>query len=65
MATETRHSSKNEQRLMGVVVLTASGPPAESLTVRPEPVPQPGLEVAAGAAQAASFTVPDGAGSAA
>jgi NADPH2:quinone reductase len=27
---------------MDAVVLTASGPPAESLTYRPEPVPQPG-----------------------
>ena len=36
-------SHSEEQQLMDAVVIQASGPPAESLAVRSEPVPEPGL----------------------
>jgi NADPH2:quinone reductase len=42
MPTDTRHSHSNEQPQMDAVVIQASGPPAQSLAFRSEPVPQPG-----------------------
>ena len=36
-------SHREKQQLMDAVVIHASGPPAESLAVRSEPVPEPGL----------------------
>lgn len=42
MPTGTQHSDSNEQRQMDAVVIKASGPPAQSLAYRSEPVPEPG-----------------------
>jgi NADPH:quinone reductase len=42
MPTDTQHSHSNEQPQMDAVVIQASGPPAQSLAYRSEPVPQPG-----------------------
>jgi NADPH:quinone reductase-like Zn-dependent oxidoreductase len=42
MPTDTQHSHSNEQQQMDAVVIQASGPPAQSLAYRSEPVPQPG-----------------------
>jgi NADPH:quinone reductase-like Zn-dependent oxidoreductase len=42
MPTDTQHSHSNEQQQMDAVVIQASGPPAQSLAYRPEPVPEPG-----------------------
>jgi NADPH:quinone reductase-like Zn-dependent oxidoreductase len=41
MPTDTRHFRSNEQQ-MDAVVIQASGPPAQSLAYRSEPVPVPG-----------------------
>jgi len=41
MPTGTQHSSSNGKQ-MDAVVIQASGPPAQSLAYRPEPVPEPG-----------------------
>ncbi len=41
MPTDTQHSHNNEQQ-MDAVVIQASGPPAQSLAYRSEPVPEPG-----------------------
>jgi len=41
MPTSTQHSHSNEQQ-MDAVVIEASGPPAQSLAYRREPVPEPG-----------------------
>jgi NADPH:quinone reductase-like Zn-dependent oxidoreductase len=38
MPTGTQHS----QQQMDAIVIEASGPPAQSLAYRPEPVPEPG-----------------------
>lgn len=42
MPTGTQHSDSNEQQQMDAVVIKASGPPAQSLAYRSEPVPEPG-----------------------
>ena len=42
MSTVTQRAPANEQQQMDAVVIQASGPPAESLVVRSEPVPEPG-----------------------
>jgi NADPH2:quinone reductase len=42
MPTDTQHSRRPEQQHMDAVVLQASGPPAQSLAYRSEPVPKPG-----------------------
>src|SRR5262245_7583174 len=42
MPTDTQHSHSNEQQQMDAVVIQASGPPAQSLAYRSEPVPEPG-----------------------
>jgi NADPH:quinone reductase-like Zn-dependent oxidoreductase len=42
MPTGTQHSRSNEQQQMDAVVIQASGPPAQSLAYRSEPVPEPG-----------------------
>ena len=42
MPTDTQQSHSNEQQQMDAVVIQASGPPAQSLAVRSEPVPEPG-----------------------
>jgi NADPH:quinone reductase len=42
MPTDTQHSRSHEQQQMDAVVLRASGPPAQSLAYRSEPVPEPG-----------------------
>ena len=42
MPTGTQHSHSNEQQQMDAVVIQASGPPAQSLAYRSEPVPEPG-----------------------
>jgi NADPH2:quinone reductase len=42
MSTDTQQSHSNEQQQMGAVVIQASGPPAQSLAYRFEPVPEPG-----------------------
>lgn len=42
MPTDTQHSHTNEQQQMDAVVIQASGPPAQSLAYRSEPVPEPG-----------------------
>ena len=42
MPTDTQHSASREQQQMDAVVLQASGPPAQSLAYRREPVPEPG-----------------------
>ncbi|MCW2905550.1 MAG: hypothetical protein JWL68_339 [Actinomycetia bacterium] len=44
MPTDTQHSHSNEQQQMDAVVIQASGPPAQSLAYRSEPVPEPGPE---------------------
>ena len=41
MSTDTQQSHSNEQQ-MDAVVIQASGPPAQSLAYRFEPVPEPG-----------------------
>jgi hypothetical protein len=41
MPAGTQHSHSNEQQ-MDAVVIQASGPPAQSLAYRSEPVPDPG-----------------------
>jgi NADPH:quinone reductase-like Zn-dependent oxidoreductase len=41
MPTDTQHPQRNEQQ-MDAVVIEASGPPAQSLVIRSEPVPEPG-----------------------
>jgi len=41
MPTGTQHSGSNGKQ-MDAVVIQASGPPAQSLAYRPEPVPEPG-----------------------
>ena len=43
MPTGTQYSRSNEQQQMDAVVIQASGPPAQSLAYRSEPVPEPGL----------------------
>jgi hypothetical protein len=40
MSTDTKHSRSNGQQ-MDAVVIQASGPPAQLLTYRFEPVPEP------------------------
>src|SRR5499427_7128592 len=42
MPTDTQHSHSNGQQQMDAVVIQASGPPAQSLAYRSEPVPEPG-----------------------
>jgi len=42
MPTDTQHSRSNGQQQMDAVVIQASGPSAQSLAYRSEPVPQPG-----------------------
>ena len=42
MPADTQHSHSNEQQQMDAVVIQASGPPAQSLAYRFEPVPEPG-----------------------
>jgi len=42
MPTDTQHSRSNGQQQMDAVVIQASGPPAQSLAYRCEPVPEPG-----------------------
>ncbi|HEY4851849.1 MAG TPA: zinc-binding alcohol dehydrogenase family protein [Streptosporangiaceae bacterium] len=42
MPADTQHSHSNEQQQMDAVVIQASGPPAQSLAYRCEPVPAPG-----------------------
>jgi Glyoxalase-like domain/Alcohol dehydrogenase GroES-like domain len=42
MPTDTQHSHSHEQQQMNAVVIQASGPPAQSLAYRSEPVPEPG-----------------------
>ena len=42
MPTDTQHSHRNEQQQMDAVVIQASGPPAQSLAYRSEPVPETG-----------------------
>jgi NADPH:quinone reductase-like Zn-dependent oxidoreductase len=42
MSTDTKHSLGTEQRQMDAVVIEGSGPPAQSLAYRCEPVPEPG-----------------------
>ena len=42
MSTDTQHSHSIEPQQMDAVVLQASGPPAQSLAYRSEPVPEPG-----------------------
>ena len=42
MPTDTQHSHSDEQKQMDAVVIQASGPPAQSLAYRSEPVPEPG-----------------------
>jgi NADPH:quinone reductase-like Zn-dependent oxidoreductase len=42
MPTDTQHSRSNGQQQMDAVVIQASGPPAQSLAYRSEPVPEPG-----------------------
>jgi NADPH:quinone reductase-like Zn-dependent oxidoreductase len=42
MSTDTQHSHRTEQRQMDAVVIEGSGPPAQSLAYRCEPVPEPG-----------------------
>ena len=42
MSTVIQRPRANEQQQMDAVVIQASGPPAESLAVRSEPVPEPG-----------------------
>jgi hypothetical protein len=41
MPTDTQHSHSNEQQQMDAVVIQASGPPAQSLAYRCEPMPYP------------------------
>src|SRR5215475_3047081 len=38
----SRPRANEQQRMMDAVVMQAAGPPAESLAVRSEPVPEPG-----------------------
>ena len=40
MPTDTQHSHSHEQQQMDAVVIQASGPPAQSLAYRSEPVPE-------------------------
>ena len=42
MSSVIQRPAANEQQQMDAVVIRASGPPAESLAVRSEPVPEPG-----------------------
>ena len=42
MPTDTEHFRSHEQQQMDAVVIQASGPPAQSLAYRCEPVPEPG-----------------------
>ena len=42
MATVIQRPHANEQQQMDALVIRASGPPAESLAIRREPVPEPG-----------------------
>jgi len=42
MLTDTQHSRSNKQQQMDAVVIQASGPPAQALAYRSEPVPEPG-----------------------
>jgi NADPH:quinone reductase len=42
MPTDPQHTHSNGQQQMDAVVIQASGPPAQSLAYRPEPVPVPG-----------------------
>jgi NADPH2:quinone reductase len=42
MPAGTRYARSNEQQQMDAVVIQASGPPAQSLAYRSEPVPEPG-----------------------
>jgi len=42
MFTDTQQFHGNPQQQMDAVVIQASGPPAQSLAYRPEPVPEPG-----------------------
>src|SRR5215468_11770653 len=42
MPTDTQHSHSHRQQQMNAVVIQASGPPAQSLAYRSEPVPEPG-----------------------
>ena len=42
MPANTQHSRGHEPQQMDAVVVQASGPPAQSLAYRSEPVPKPG-----------------------
>jgi NADPH:quinone reductase-like Zn-dependent oxidoreductase len=42
MSTVIQLPNANEQQQMNAVVIQAGGPPAESLAIRSEPVPEPG-----------------------
>jgi NADPH2:quinone reductase len=42
MPVGTQHSNSNEQHQMNAIVMESSGPPAQSLAYRSEPVPEPG-----------------------
>ena len=42
MSTVIQRPRANEQQQMDAVVIQASGPPAQALAVRSEPVPEPG-----------------------
>ena len=42
MSIDIQHSLGTEQRQMDAVVIEGSGPPAQSLAYRCEPVPEPG-----------------------
>ena len=65
MPTDTQHSHSDEQQQMDAVVIQASGPPAQSLAYRSEPVPEPGpgevlIEVHDAAEASAQFVIPAG-----